>query len=185
MTPPPPPDFFACDFFALLGLPRKFALDEAALAEKIRELQAAAHPDRFAGAGAAQIRVAAQMSARVNEAAETLRRPLSRAAYLLALRGAAAFDETNTAMPSDFLVRQLEWREAADEAREAGDRAALESLRAQAEAEREALAAEAARLLDQDQGQGGSGDLEAACDAVRKWKYLEKFIGGIDPAEAD
>ena len=121
------------------------------------------------------------MSARVNEAAETLRRPLSRAAYLLALRGAAAFDETNTAMPSDFLVRQLEWREAADEAREAGDRAALESLRAQAEAEREALAAEAARLLDH----GESGDLEAACDAVRKWKYLEKFIGGIDPAGVD
>ena len=78
MTPaPPPPDFFTCDFFALFGLPRKFALNEKALAEKIRELQSAAHPDRFAGGGAAQIRVAAQMSARVNEAAQTLRRPLS------------------------------------------------------------------------------------------------------------
>ena len=173
---PPPPDFFACDFFALLGLPQKFALDEKILAAKIRGLQAAAHPDRFAGGGAAQIRIAAQMSARVNEAAETLRRPLSRAAYLLSLRGAAAFDETNTAMPPDFLMRQLEWREAVEQARESRDRAALESLRAEAQAERENIAAEAARLLDQN------GDINAACDAVRKWKYLEKLLAEIDSA---
>ena len=180
MTPaPPPPDFFTCDFFALFGLPRKFALNEKALAEKIRELQSAAHPDRFAGGGAAQIRVAAQMSARVNEAAQTLRRPLSRAAYILSLRGADAFDETNTAMPPDFLMQQLEWREAAEEARENGDHSALQSLRAEAEGQRGAIAAEAARLLDED------GDLESACDAVRKWKYLEKFIGEIESAEAN
>ena len=180
MTPaPPPPDFFTCDFFALFGLPRKFALNEEALAEKIRELQSAAHPDRFAGGGAAQIRVAAQMSARVNEAAQTLRRPLSRAAYILSLRGADAFDETNTAMPPEFLMQQLEWREAAEEARENGDHSALQSLRAEAEGERNAIAAEAARLLDED------GDLESACDAVRKWKYLEKFLGEIEPAETN
>ena len=116
------------------------------------------------------------MSARVNEAAETLRRPLSRAAYLLSLRGAAAFDETNTAMPPDFLMRQLEWREAVEQARESRDRAALESLRAEARAERENIAAEAARLLDQN------GDISAACDAVRKWKYLEKLLAEIDSA---
>ena len=114
------------------------------------------------------------MSARVNEAADTLRRPLSRAAYLLSLRGAAAFDETNTAMPPDFLMRQLEWREAAEEAREKNDQAALNSLRAEAQAEREAVAAQAAQLLDQN------GDINAACDAVRKWKYLEKFLAELD-----
>lgn len=177
-SPPPPPDFFSCDFFALFGLPQKFALDESALAAKIRELQAAAHPDRFAAGGAARIRVAAQMSARVNEAADTLRRPISRAAYLLSLRGADAFDETNTAMPPDFLMRQLEWREAAEEAREKNDSAALDSLRAEAEAEREAVAAQAAQLLDQN------GDRHAACDAVRKWKYLEKFLAELEPRAA-
>ena len=174
-------DFFTCDFFALFGLPRKFALDEKALAVKIRELQAAAHPDRFAGAGAAQIRAAAQMSARVNEAAETLRRPLSRAAYLLSLRGESAFDETNTAMPPDFLMRQLEWREAAEEARAQNNRDELNSLRVEARAERDAVSAEAARLLDE--GENGE-TLKAACDAVRKWKYLEKFLAEIAPAES-
>ena len=179
MTSPPPSDFFTCDFFALFGLPQKFALDQDALAAKIRELQSAAHPDRFAGGGAAQIRVAAQMSARVNEAAQTLRNPLSRAAYLLSLRGVLAFDETNTAMPPEFLMRQLEWREAAEEARENSDNAALESLRAEARAERQAVSEQAARLLDQN------GDLEAACDAVRKWKYLEKFLAELEPASGN
>ena len=169
-------DFFTCDFFALFGLPQKFTLDETVLAAKIRELQSAAHPDRFVGGGAAQIRIAAQMSARVNEAAQTLRNPLSRAAYLLSLRGAAAFDETNTAMPPAFLMRQLEWREAAEEARENNDQSALESLRAEAENERSTLAAEAAKLLDE------SGDTQSACDAVRKWKYLEKFLSELDSA---
>ena len=116
------------------------------------------------------------MSARVNEAAQILRNPLSRAAYLLSLRGALAFDETNTAMPPEFLMRQLEWREAAEEARENSDNAALESLRAEARAERQAVSEQAARLLDQN------GDLEAACDAIRKWKYLEKFLAELEPA---
>ena len=172
----PPPDFFACDFFALFGLSQKFALDESELAAKRRELQAAAHPDRFAGAGDAQLRVAAQMAARVNEAGETLRRPLARAAYLLKLRGADAFDETNTAMPPDFLMKQLERREAADEARRQNDLPALAALRDETDSELRVVIAEAAELLD------NNGDLQSACDAVRRWKYLEKLSAEIQSA---
>ncbi len=55
--------------------------------------------------------IALQSSARVNEAYRALKDPVARAQYLLSLHGVDAFDETNTALPFDFLERQLERRE--------------------------------------------------------------------------
>ena len=53
---------------------------------------------------------------RVNEAYVRLKDPLKRAAYLCELNGAPIEAESNTAMPPGFLVQQLEWREALEEA---------------------------------------------------------------------
>ena len=46
------------------------------------------------------------------KAYQTLRNPLKRARYLLSLHGVDTQEETNTAMPMDFLMQQMEWREA-------------------------------------------------------------------------
>ena len=75
------------------------------------------HPDRFAAEGAAAQRVAMQWAVRVNEAYQRLKDPLKRAAYLCELHGAPIDAENNTAMPRDFLMQQMEWREALDDAR--------------------------------------------------------------------
>ena len=102
---------FSADHFALFALPRQQALDEAALDQAFRQLQAQVHPDRHARADDAQRRLAMQWSTRVNEAYQTLKSPLRRARYLLTLLGCDPEVENNTAMPADFLLRQMELRE--------------------------------------------------------------------------
>ena len=88
-----------------------------ALDARWKDLQREAHPDKFAAQGAAAQRVAMQWSVRINEAYQRLKDPLKRAAYLCELRGAPINAENNTAMPAAFLMQQMEWREALDEAR--------------------------------------------------------------------
>src|SRR6266849_9733804 len=97
--------------FELFGLPARYALDAAALEARYRELQREVHPDRFAAAPEIERRVSMQLATRVNEAYQTLKSPLRRAVYILQLRDVDPEFETNTAMPSEFLMEQMSWRE--------------------------------------------------------------------------
>src|SRR5258706_1485880 len=97
--------------FELFGLPPRCAVDAAALEARYRELQREVHPDRFAAAPESERRASMQLATRVNEAYQTLKSPLRRAVYILRLRGVDPQFETNTAMPSEFLVEQMSWRE--------------------------------------------------------------------------
>ena len=106
----------ADDDFTLFGLAPRFALDGTALDGCWRALQAKVHPDRFASDGAAAQRLAMQWAVRVNQGYQRLKDPLKRGAYLCELRGAPIKAENNTAMPVAFLMQQMAWREALDEA---------------------------------------------------------------------
>ncbi len=163
----------ASDYFALFALPRRFALDVEALTQAWRHLQAAVHPDRFAGAGAAQARLAMQWSSQVNEAYRTLKDPQSRAAYLCELRGAPIDAQRNTAMPTSFLMQQMAWREELAEAREQGADHARERLAREVEAAREATLAGLRVLLD-DAPDDRQAALSAA-DQVRVLMFIDRF----------
>ena len=104
------------DDFSLFGLPQRQAQDRAEIDARWKALQAQVHPDKFAAEGAAAQRVAMQWAVRVNEAQQRLRDPLKRAAYLCELRGAPLQANQNTRMPVHFLMEQMAWREAMDEA---------------------------------------------------------------------
>ncbi len=104
---------FSRNHFELFGLPVRFRFDPAALDRAYHRLQGEVHPDRHAAASDALQRAALQSSARVNEAYRTLKDPVARAQYLLSLHGVDAIGETDTALPLEFLERQLERREAA------------------------------------------------------------------------
>jgi len=97
--------------FELFGLAPDFALDPEALERNYREIQSRVHPDRFAHAGDAERRASLQWTTRVNEAYRTLTDPVQRAKHILELHGVDVAFETNTQMPSDFLMQQLELRE--------------------------------------------------------------------------
>src|SRR3989338_6511725 len=109
------------DDFELFGLARRFAQERSAIDARWKELQREAHPDKFAAQGAAAQRVAMQWSVRINEAYQRLKDPLRRASYLCELHGAPIQAEKNTAMPHDFLVQQMQLREALDDAQTVED----------------------------------------------------------------
>jgi molecular chaperone HscB len=163
------------DHFSLFGLPARFALDAAALDAAYKRVQSQVHPDRFAAATAAEKRVAMQWAARANEAFETLKSPLRRAAYLCEMNGVPIGAESNTAMPAAFLVQQLEWREQLEAARAAGDTAQLRALDEDVRAMRAATLAQLARAIDE------ARDFAAAAALVRQLMFIEKFeseVGG-------
>src|SRR5450631_4138042 len=105
------------DFFSLFGLPKGFKIDATSLEQSYRALQAQVHPDKFSHLSEIERRFSMQWATRVNEAYQTLRSPLNRARYLLSLHGIDTREETNTAMPVDFLIQQMEWREALADAK--------------------------------------------------------------------
>ncbi len=109
--------FLPPDHFQLFDLPPRFALDMAALDSAYRSVQGQVHPDRFAAGTAAENRVAMQWATQANEAYRTLKSPLKRAAYLCERAGVPIDAESNTTMPTEFLMQQLQWREALDDAR--------------------------------------------------------------------
>jgi molecular chaperone HscB len=155
--------------FELFGLPERFAQERAAIDARWKELQREAHPDRFAAQGQAAQRVAMQWSARINEAYQRLKDPQKRAAYLCELRGAPINAENNTAMPAAFLVEQMEWRDALDEA--AGE-ADVDALDSQLNAARNQTLERIEKLLDEQ------NDAAAAAQQVRALMFIERF--GLD-----
>lgn len=154
--------------FELFQLPATFALDMGALDAAYRDVQGRVHPDRFINATDAEKRVAMQWATRANEAYQTLRNPQKRAQYLCELNGVDLNTESNTAMPMDFLVQQMEWREALGEARAGKDSDALDALDEQVKQERKARLAQVGTQLD-------AGDFENAAQGVRALMFLDKF----------
>jgi molecular chaperone HscB len=161
----------ADDDFSLFGLPARHALDRNELDLRWRALQAQAHPDRFAAEGAAAQRLAIQWAVRINEGYRRLKDPIARGAYLCGLRGVEIGAQTNTAMPGDFLVQQMSWREALDEA---ADAAAIESLETEVAAQRRELLSRLQAELDV------AGDPQAAAATVRALMFVERFGADIE-----
>ncbi len=103
------------NFFELFGLPVRYSIDNQMLAQAYQQLQRQYHPDRFVSADAQQQRESLQIATYANEGYQTLKQDTARARYLLQLQGIDTLDESNTAMPADFLMLQMEWREALDD----------------------------------------------------------------------
>ncbi len=159
------------DDFTLFGLAERFALDGAQLDQRWRELQSSVHPDRFTAQGAAAQRIAMQWSVRVNQAYQRLKDPLKRAAYLCERRGAPIDAERNTAMPREFLMQQMAWREALDEA---GDSEAVRSLADQVEQHERSLLGRLQELID------ARNDVAAAAAQVRALMFVARFRQDIE-----
>lgn len=154
--------------FELFQLPVAFTIDTDALDKAYRIVQGQTHPDKFAHVSNAEKRVAMQWATRANEAYQVLKDPLRRAAYLCELHGVDVGAESNTAMPVDFLMQQMEWREALDDAKAARDVGQLESLDAALRQARRAIVDVLAAEMD-------AGDYAQAAGGVRKLMFLHKF----------
>ncbi|MDN6885628.1 Fe-S protein assembly co-chaperone HscB [Variovorax sp. CAN2819] len=157
--------------FQLFAVPATFAQDRTVLDARWKELQREAHPDRFAAQGAAAQRVAMQWSVRINEAYQRLKDPIRRASYICELNGAPLDAENNTAMPPDFLMQQMEWRETLDDV---ADFASLEKLNTEVEAGRTRALSSLDWLIDE------KGDYPAAAKQVRALMFIERFAQDVE-----
>ena len=157
--------------FELFDTPTTLAFDRAELDASWRALQARVHPDKFAAEGAAAQRMAMQWAVRVNEAYQRLKDPLRRAAYLCELNGAPVNAENNTAMPAAFLMQQMEWREALDDARTLS---AVQALANEVAAQRKTALAQLQITIDD------KADFAVAAQQVRALMFTERFEADVD-----
>jgi molecular chaperone HscB len=165
---------FSCNHYALFGLPERYRFDAVQLDTAYRTLQVEVHPDRHTTGDAAAQRSALQASARVNEAYRTLKDPVARAEYLLQLMGVDAVAPADTALPLAFLERQLERREAAEDAAGARDEPRLEALLREVRADAREIEARLAVLLDVDAAWDG------ARTPVRELRFLSKLDADLE-----
>lgn len=154
--------------FELFQMPVMFEIDTQQLDAAYREVQGRVHPDKFVTATDAEKRVAMQWATRANEAYQTLKNPLKRAIYVCELNGVDLGVESNTNMPRAFLMQQMEWREALDEARESKNQPALEQLD-------DELRQMRGHLLSLVQQHLNAAQYNDAGEQVRQLMFVEKF----------
>jgi len=164
------------NYFALFGLDPAFNIDLTTLEDRFRKIQSESHPDRFVSGTNAEKLQSMQTATTANEAYATLKNPAQRAAYLLGLQGINALAETNTTMPASFLMQQMEWREALEDAKHARNTDMLEKLLIEMRLETKSLQSDLAHLFDKKK------DLATASEATRKLIFIDKVITDINKA---
>jgi len=166
------------DYFQIMQVPEAYRVDGAALSEHYLTLQRQFHPDRFADKSAPEQRLAVQMASVVNQAYDTLRSPLLRAAYLLKLRGLDSSGENTTISDMPFLMAQMQLREQLSTASSAADPFA----------ELDTIATEVASQLAELQGRFGEQykqqTFETAAETLTKMQFYNKLQLEVNELEA-
>jgi molecular chaperone HscB len=117
------------DYFAMFELPRKLWIEMGALEQKFLQLSWKLHPDNFVNAAQEERDISLKRSSELNDAYRTLRDPIGRVEYLLAIEGSRVEGQNKQQAPPELLEEVFELNESLDELREAkasgGDTAAL------------------------------------------------------------
>ncbi len=108
-------------YFELFGLDLTFEIDLKRLSSAQQRLQAVYHPDRFVNASEQDKRLSVQQASWINEAFETLSKPVKRARYMLELSGLELNDESETTSDTAFLMEQIALREEIEDCRTNAD----------------------------------------------------------------
>lgn len=156
----------AVDHFTRLGLRPTFELDMDELERQYFGFQRRLHPDRFAAKSPKERALSQSQATALNEAYETLKDPLKRAAYLLGLLGHPVdLTACGTISDPELLMEQMEKREALAEA-DSVDRI----TRLSADADAEVLAAQC-----HISAAFSANDLDEAAHLTTRLKYLTKL----------
>ncbi|MFO0756776.1 MAG: Fe-S protein assembly co-chaperone HscB [Byssovorax sp.] len=171
------------DPFEVLGVEARFDLDSKALEQRHRDLSKALHPDRYAGAPAAERRLALGRAVDVNEAFRALRDPIRRAEALLRRAGALAAEGAEPKASPALLMEMMEAREELAEARAKKDLGRVAKLGEAMAARQRAVLASLGRAFD-----AAAGDPEkskAILPAVGELRYLRRFLDEVSAIEED
>lgn len=161
------------DAFGLLGLPAQFDLDPAVIERAFFDRTKELHPDRFANAPAAERVAALSRSRALNDAYQTLKKPVARAEYLLARAGVNIGD--NEQLDPNFLQDVLEMREELAEARLAKRTTHVEQLRDEMAARRKNIVDELPQLFH-------ASDLQLIKQRLILLRYIDRYLEECDAA---
>ncbi|HAT26298.1 MAG TPA: Fe-S protein assembly co-chaperone HscB [Gammaproteobacteria bacterium] len=165
------------NYFQLFKLSESFELDVSTLAENYRQLQLAAHPDRFAAASETEKMRAVQHSSYLNEAYDTLKSTLRRAAYLLSLHDVDVEQVKQSDLGMDLLLEQIQLREALDELpKDSSALPALENLKAEVTVK---LANMERFFADELQRR----EFDSAKKCFHEMQFIHKLLAEIDSSE--
>ncbi|HUN63671.1 MAG TPA: Fe-S protein assembly co-chaperone HscB [Candidatus Sulfotelmatobacter sp.] len=106
------------DYFAMFEIPRKLWIEMGALEQKFLQLSWKLHPDNFVKATPAEREISLKRSSELNDAYRTLRDPVARVEYLLAIEGARKEGQNKQQAPPELLEEVFELNESLDELRE-------------------------------------------------------------------
>lgn len=106
------------NYFEWFGLPLDFDVEHDRVNQAHQKLMIAFHPDQFVRATEQEQRVAAQVTAHVNEAKVCLLNPIRRAQYCLKLLDVSFDEHRAPPLSPDFLMNQMSWREDIETLRE-------------------------------------------------------------------
>lgn len=167
------------DFFSCYDLPCSFVVDLVVLRKLHHRLQHQHHPDRFVSESDIEQRKAVQVTAYLNQAYATLSVPLQRGIYLLQLQGMDPLAPTNTQMPMDFLLQQIQLREALEDMSQAQDpEAKIDAMASSLQHQANVLENEFAKAYE-------SSSFEVAQTAVRKLQFIVKLQQQLDALEGE
>ncbi|MDU9592371.1 MULTISPECIES: co-chaperone HscB [Vibrio] len=163
--------------FELFGLPSQFKLDGSLLSSQFRELQKRFHPDNFATGSERDRLMAVQKAAQINDAYQVLKKPISRAEYILAEQGVEIRGEQQTMQDPMFLMEQMELREELEEIADSTDpESALFDFDSKVSKMYKQHLASVEQELD-------DGLWAEAADRVRKLKFIAKLKNEIELVE--
>jgi molecular chaperone HscB len=173
---------FSKNYFDLFGLPVGYIVDTSSLADRYRELQRVVHPDRYANATEQEKRLSVQGASLINEAFETLKDPMARAAYLLSLHGIEMDVQNESTQDMAFLMQQMELREELEKLSEqAGPYEALLDLSGRINKQITGLVAQMAVQFETPNQE----QLEEAREILRKMRFLQKLRAETERVEAE
>jgi molecular chaperone HscB len=160
------------NYFQIFAFDVKFKLDLKHLAKVYQTLQKTVHPDRFASASEQEKLLAVKKSTLVNDAYQTLKNPIRRAEYMLALRNVTMPNEQVSFSDNSFLMRQMELREMLAEVKDANDiDAAVGEVTQVLDTEFEQLF----KTMQIELNENTDAANASACQNLRKLKFYQKL----------
>ena len=162
------------NFFTLLQLPETFVIDLKKLDQNYQNIQKEIHPDRFASLADEAKIVSIKKAAEVNDAYQTLKSPIRRAEYILHLHDINIHDEKYNAVPQDFLMQQMEWREELETHKQ--NKEALEKLASGIQRNKNEIMSQLPELFQ------NKSNLNNAIKVTRELNFIEKLEQHINDA---
>jgi molecular chaperone HscB len=183
------------DYFAILELPRKLWIEMGSLEQKFLRLSWKLHPDNFVNASPEEREISLKRSSELNDAYRTLRDPVGRVEYLLAIEGARKEGQNKQQAPPELLEEVFELNESLDELREAkasgGDTASLkhrleaaeknfEQKLAELDGQLQAAAHDWDKAIDSNTGEAARKQVMAKLnDLLNRRSYIRNLVVNV------